>query len=232
MYPEYLQNSDTQDMVRRVSELALSDEPALRAHCQEVSRQTDTSSLCVDKDCIAQVNAANRELAIIGKSLQELSQLLSQSAGVFRTQDGKGDFPTVCSAVQEIESARRRLLLSVGELSKLRQSLFESVAKANEGLHFISIAARTVREDLRSPYREAEEQLAATYERMVELDCTIRESQAFYMAMVERHLPSFMRELRAAADFNHAGEALDRYAVRALCGELLRLLGRTPNVSF
>ena len=88
MYPEYLQNSDTQDMVRRVSELALSDEPALRAHCQEVSRQTDTSSLCVGKDCIAQVNAANRELAIIGKSLQELSQLLSQSAGVFRTQDG------------------------------------------------------------------------------------------------------------------------------------------------
>ena len=232
MYPEYLQNSDTQDIVCRVSELAKSDEPALRAHCQEVSRQTDTSSLCVEKNCIGQVNAANRALETIGKSLQALSQSISQHAGVFRGQDGKEDFPSVCRAIQETEAARRQLLFCVGELSKIRQSLFEAVAQANGALHFMSVAKRAVAEDLRSPYCNAEKQIEVAYARLVGLDGTIRESQAVYMAIIERHLPAFIKELRTAADFNHAGEALDRYAVRNLCSELILLLGRTPNVSF
>lgn len=232
MYPEYLKNNDTQDIIRRVSEWAKTDEPALRAHCQEVSRQTDTSSLCAEKNSIEQANAANRAMGSMGESLQALSQSVSQHTGVFRGRDGKEDFPAVCRAIQEIEAARRQLLICVGELSKLRQSLFEAVANANGALHFVSVAKRAVTEDLRPPYCNAEKQIEVAYARLIELDGAIRESQAAYMAIIERHLPAFMKELRAAADFNHAGEALDRHAVCNLCGELLLLLARTSNVSF
>ena len=87
MHPEYLYNNDTQDISRRVSELAASNEPALCAHCQEVSRQTDTSSLSLAKDCADRVNDANATLSIIGESLQNLTKSLLQNAGVFRTQN-------------------------------------------------------------------------------------------------------------------------------------------------
>ena len=101
MHPEYLYNSDTQDIHRRVSELAAADEPALRAHCQEVSRQTDTSSLSLARDCAKKVNDANATLSIIGESLQALSQALAGNAGVFRTQSEKAHFATVCHTINK-----------------------------------------------------------------------------------------------------------------------------------
>ena len=56
--------------------------------------------------------------------------------------------------------------------------------------------------------------------------------QKFYMALIERYLPVFMQSLRATADFNHTGAALDAAAIRTLCGELFILQNRAPNVSF
>ena len=123
MHPEYLYNNDTQDISRRVSELAASNEPALCAHCQEVSRQTDTSSLSLAKDCADRVNDANATLSIIGESLQKLTKSLLQNAGVFRTQNGKKDFSAVCRAVTQIEEARRRLLAQICALSAARSAI-------------------------------------------------------------------------------------------------------------
>ena len=232
MHPEYLLNNDTQDISRRVSELALSNEPALCAHCQEVSRQTDTSSLSLAEDYAAQMNDANATLAIIGESLQELSRSLLQNAGVFRTQSGKAGFSAVCRAVTRIEEARRQLIAQVGALSGMRFAIAAGVAKANHARHLLSLAARAVLAEARAPYTESTERIKVAYERMLAIDSATGEAQSFYMAFIERHLPSFMAGIRAAADFNHGGESLDTGAIRALCGEMLLLLNRVPKVAF
>ena len=232
MHPEYLLNNDTQDISRRVSELALSNEPALRAHCQEVSRQTDTSSLSLAEDYATQVNDANATLAIIGESLQELSRSLLQNAGVFRTQSGKAGFSAVCRAVTRIEEARRQLIAQVGALSGMRSAIAAGVADANHARHLLSLATRAVLAEARAPYTESTERIKVAYECMLAIDSATGEAQSFYMAFIERHLPSFMAGIRAAADFNHGGESLDTGAIRALCGEMLLLLNRVPKVAF
>ena len=89
MHFEYLFNNDTQEISQRVSELASSNEPALRAHCQEVSRQTDTSSLALQEDCIAKVNAATAILQKISVLAEELSKSLMRNSGVFGVQNGQ-----------------------------------------------------------------------------------------------------------------------------------------------
>lgn len=232
MYPEYLFNNDTQDIRHRVSELAAADEPALRAHCQEVSRQTDTSSLCVGKDCAALVNDACVVLSIIAKEAEALSQVLAGGVGVFRTRDGKAGFPTVCRAVTRIEEERLHLLEFITALTEMRRKIAASVAEANRVLHLLSIAGRAVPLDARIYYADFTERTKVAYERLTKTDVALREVQAFLMTTVERHLPVFMEQLRGSADFNHAGEALDRGAIRALCSELQILLSRVPNVSF
>ena len=232
MYPEYLLNSDTQDICRRVSDLAASNEPTLRAHCREVSRQTDTSSLSLQADCVTKVNDTRAVLSIIAKELEEFSHVLAEGAGVFRTRDGKSDFPTVCRAVTRIETERLHLLECITALTGMRRKIASSVAEANRVLHLLSVAGRAVPEDVRAHYTAFTEITKVAYGRLTELDIALREAQGFYMTMVESHLPAFMERLRTAADFNHAGEALDRGAIRALCSELQILLSRTSNVSF
>ena len=225
MYPEYLYNSDTQDICRRVSELACADEPALRAHCQEVSRQTDTSSLSLARDCAIRVNDADATLSIIGESAQKLSQSLLQAAGVFRAQDGKAHFAAVCRAVARIEEERLRLLSHVAALGELRSAIASSMAEANRTLLFLSLAKGAVFEGAKPFYAEGIACTQAAYARLIATDNAVREVQAFYMTAVERQLPAFMQRIRAAADFNHGGEALDTATIRALCGELLILRG-------
>lgn len=232
MYPEYLYNNDTQDMSRRVQALAAKDEPALRAHCLEVSRQTDTSSLAVQKDCIAKVGAAHAVLANMMRVLKELSQTLASRAGVFHTQNGQADFPVVCRAVTEIEEARGQLLSCVGDLTQARHTLASCVADANRTLHLLSLAVQFVPESARSHYVAATEQTKVAYTLMTGLDGDVREALNSYMTFIERHLPAFMERLRSAADFNHAGAALDPTAIRTLCGELFILAERLQNVSF
>lgn len=232
MYSEYLYNNDTQDICRRVCELAATNEPALRAHCQEVSRQTDTSSLCLQKDCVAQVNVTNAVLSIIEKNLRDLSQALSKNAGVFRTQNGKADFPTVCQTVVQMEEARLHLLECITALTQIRKTIASSVAEANRSLHLLSIAGDAVFEDVRPFYKDLAAHIQVAYTRLTELDATVREAQSLYMALVERFLPIFMERLRTAADFNHAGEALDGAAICTLCGEFLVQINRVQNVSF
>ena len=232
MHFEYLYNNDTQDISRRVSELAASNEPLLRAHCQEVSRQADTSSLCLQRDCAAGVNDTNAVLAIIGESLGSLSQSLAQKIGVFRTQDGKTDFPVVCRTVVRVEEERGHLLESISSLAQLRRAIASSVAEANRALHLLSLAEGAVPKDLRGEYAQSTACLKAAYVRLTKSDTALREAQIAYMEIVEKHLPVFMQRLRAAADFNHAGEGLDGAAIRTLCFEASVLLSRVPNVSF
>ena len=232
MHPEYLYNNDTQDIAQRAEELATCNEPALREHCQEVSRQTDTSSLCLQKDCAVQVNAAGGILSIIEEHLRKLSQLLLQNAGVFCTQNAKADFSLVCKTVTALEEERLRLLSLVGELTQSRRVIAQAVAKANQALHLLSLAKCAVGEDVRQFYAEEAERIRISYDRLTELDADIREVQNFYMTFLESHMPAFMKRLREAADFNHAGEALDSSAIRALCGELFILCERVSNVSF
>ena len=232
MHPEYLLNNDTQDISRRVSELALSNEPALCAHCQEVSRQTDTSSLSLAEDYASKVNDANATLSIIGESLQKLSKSLLQNAGIFATQGGKAVFSAVCRAVTQIEKARRQLIAQVGALSGIRSAIASCVAEANHARHFLSLATRSVLAEARAPYTESTERIKVAYERMIAIDSATGEAQDFYMTLIERHLPSFMAGIRTAADFNHGGEALDASAIRALCSEMLLLLNRAPKVAF
>ena len=232
MHPEYLYNNDTQDISRRVSELAASNEPALCAHCQEVSRQTDTSSLSLAKDCADRVNDANTTLSIIGESLQNLTKSLLQNAGVFRTQKGKKDFSAVCRAITQIEEASRRLLAQICALSATRSAIASCVAEANRGRHLLSLAMGAVPVHARTPYAESTERIKVAYARLTSLDGIRGEAQAFYMTAVERHLPAFMERVRVAADFNHGGEALDAGAIRTLCGELLVVLNRAPKVTF
>jgi hypothetical protein len=232
MHPEYLYNNDTQDIAHRVKELATLNESALREHCQEVSRQTDTSSLCLQKDCIMQVNAASGILSIIEKHLRQLSQSLYQNAGVFRTQNAQAQFSSVCKTVTALEAERLRLLSCIGELTGGRRSVAQAVAKANQALHLLSLSKCAVGEDIRPLYTAETERINTAYGRLISLDHTLCEVQAFYMTLLEKQLPAFMKGLREAADFNHAGEALDSTAIRALCGEFFILCGRAPNVSF
>lgn len=232
MHPEYLYNNDTQDIAQRVGELATRNEPALREHCQEVSRQTDTSSLCLQKDCAMSVNDAGGILSIIEEHLRKLSQSLWKNAGVFRTQNAKADFSLVCKTVTALEAERLRLLSCVGELTHMRRAIAQAVAKNNQALHLLLLAKCAVGEDVRRFYVEEAERIRISYERLTALDADIREVQVFYMTFLESHMPAFMKRLRESADFNHAGEALDSSAICALCGELFILCERVPNVSF
>ena len=232
MQIEYLYNNDTQEINQRVCELATSNEPALRQHCQEVSRQTDTSSLCLQKEVERGVECANAVLYAIAKHLEDLSKSLLENAGVFCTRDGKSDFGSVCRTTVRIEEERLRLMRCITLLTQTRRTLTEEVAKANRALHFLSLAARAVSQDLRDQYAQMTANTKAAYERLCALDATLCEVQDFYMSVVERHLPTFMERLRDAADFNHAGEGLDRRLIRALCSELILLSNRRPNVSF
>ena len=232
MQIEYLYNNDTQEINLRVCELATSNEPALRQHCQEVSRQTDTSSLCLQKEVERGVESANAVLSAIAKQLENLSQSLLENAGVFCTRDGKSDFVSVCRATVRIEEERLRLMRCITLLTQTRRTLTGEVAKANRALHFLSLAAHAVSQDLRDQYAQMTANTKAAYERLTSLDATLCEAQDFYMSVVERHLPAFMERLRDAADFNHAGERLDRRLIRALCSELILLSNRRPNVSF
>ena len=232
MYPEYLFNSDTQDICRRVSDLATSNESALRAHCQEVSRQTDTSSRTLLKDCAAKVCAAQGTFDATVSIFKELSQSLSSESGVFGTQNGQAAFAKVCRAVVQVEEERQHLLSAIADLTRLRRELASSVAEANRVLHFLSMAKCAVLEDLCLPYAEALELAQKAYARLTAADASLCEVQKFYMTLIESHLPVFMSRLRVAADFNHTGAALDAFAIRALCGELFILQNRTPNVSF
>lgn len=219
-------------MIGRVDELAATNEPALRAHCQEVSRQTDTSSLCLQREGTVLMHQINAVMEGMMTLLQKLSQSLAQNTGVFRTRDGKSDFPSVCRAVVRIEEERQRLLVCVAELSQLRLNVASQVAEANRGLHILSLAKHAVPKEVRPPYEEAIHSINAADERLKVLDAKLCELQKFVMILVERHLSVFVQRLRAAADFNHAGEALDRAAILSLCVELSILLGRAPNVSF
>lgn len=232
MYPEYLYNNDTQDICSRVRDLAESNESALRAHCQEVSRQTDTSSLALQEDCTVKVNAISAAFESMVSILKELSQSLSNEAGVFGAQNGQAAFSKVCRAVVQIEEKRQHLLSCITELTQLRRTLASSVVDANRALHFLSIAKRAVPEELCPHYAEAVACIEKAYSRLTEADASLCEVQKFYMALIERYLPVFMQSLRAAADFNHTGAALDAAAIRTLCGELFILQNRAPNVSF
>ena len=232
MQIEYLYNNDTQEINQRVCELATSNEPALRQHCQEVSRQTDTSSLCLQKEVAGSVECANAVISAIAKQLENLSQSLLENAGVFRTRDGKSDFPMVCRATVRIEEERLQLMRCISALTQIRRNLASEVAKANRILHFLSLAARAVSQDLYEQYTQITKDTQEAYERLTSLDAPLCSAQDFYMSVVERHLPAFMEQLRTAADFNHAGQGLDRRAIRALCSELLLLFNRRPNVSF
>lgn len=232
MHLEYLFNNDTQNISRSVSELAASNEVALRAHCQEVSRQTDTSSLSFGQVCVTKVNDVNVPLSIMRESLQELSNALAENAGVFRTQNGKADFVTVCRMVTKIEEERAHLLTQIGALSTTRFAIASHVAEANRARHLLSLATSAVSEDVRHHYTAYTECIKHAYGRLTALDGALHSAQEFYMAMIERYIPAFMQKLRAVADFNRAGEALDRGAIRALCEEFLVLFGRLPNVAF
>ncbi len=232
MHPEYLFNSDTQDISRSVSELAASNEAALRAHCQEVSRQTDTSSLSFGQVCVAKVNDANATLSIMRGSLQELLNSLFENAGVFRARNGKVDFSAVCRTVTKIEEERAHLLTQIGALSTARFAVASYVAEANRALHLLSLATNAVPKDVRHHYTEDAACIKRVYGRLTALDAALCSAQEFYMTMIERYIPAFMQKLRVAADFNRAGEALDRGEILALCKEFLVLFGHLPNVAF
>ncbi len=232
MYPEYLFNNDTQDMSRRVRELAAKDEPTLRAHCIEVSRQTDTSSLAVKEECIAKTDNAKAIFANLKRITEGLSAALASREDIFRARSGKEDFSTVCRAVTQIEAERQRLLFAVAALAQARQSIAAAVAEANRTWHLLSLAGCSVPEDVRAHYIAATEQTKAASAYLTKLDATLCEVQNFCMTFIEQHLPAFMQRLRAAADFNHGGEALEGAEIRALCHELLILTDRLPSVSF
>ena len=232
MYPEYLYNNDTQDICRRVSELAKSNEPALRAQCQEVSRQTDTSSLAVIENCTARIRAADAVFDAMVGILKDLSRDLSSGSGVLATRDGQTMFPKVCRAIVLAEEERQRLLSSVAELTQARRELASSVADANRVLHFLSLARSAISTEVHSCYTENITCINRAYARLTQADAAVREVQNFYMTLIESHLSVFMQRLRVAADFHHTGAALDRAGIRRLCEELFVLQNRSPNVSF
>lgn len=229
---EYLFNNDTQDIGNRVSEWAQKDEPALSAHCQEVSRQTDTSSLAVQRECVAKGNAAKAVLTAMGEIIKELLGALSSSREVFHAQNAKENFPTVCRAIIKIEEERQMLLSCISDLTYARREVAKEVAKVNSVLHFLSIAGRAAKDDARTKYTQAAALTESAHAHLKKCDTDLCELQKFCMTFVEGQLSVFVRELRGAADFNHAGEALDKPRIRALCGEVLLLINRCPNITF
>ena len=232
MYLEYLYNNDTQQMCEEVCRLAQNEEPKLFARCQEVSHQTDTSSLDAKVDCVAKINNIRAVLANMEAIFEHLAQSLSVELGVFRTRDGQADFGMVCRAVTEIEEGRAHLISSITELTQVRKTIFESVANANRALHFLKTAKRAVGEEAKAKYSNLIDITEGAYARLAKLDAAIREVQPFYMTLVERYIPAFMERLRASADFNHAGAALERGAVCALCKEVFLLTNQAPNITF
>ena len=232
MYPEYLLNNDTQEINNRVREMAAFDESLLRAHCREVSRQTDTSSLAVREECISLANAAGAALEAMKTVLRALSQSLSQNAGIFGVQNGQAKFPEVCRAIVQIEEERQSFLVAIANLAQMRFKIASCVAETNQVLHFLSLAKGAVSEELRPHYTEAIERAQTAYECLKKADVALGEAQNFHMTFIETHLPTFMEQLRAAADFNHTGAELDGARICALCRELLILQNRIPNVVF
>ena len=232
MHLEYFYNNDSQEMNRRVPALARDDEPALCAQCQEVSRQAGTSSLDVQKACTEKGEAVRAIYRNMRSILQELSQAVSSGTSIFGGENGQADFSTVCRLVLQIEEQRRHLIACIAELTQARQILFEVVANTNQALHFLRSARLAVSKDVSASYTEAIEHTERAYACLKSSDASVCEVQNFAMTLVERHLSAFMERLRSAADFNHAGAALNRGAIRTLCEELLILIGRAPNITF
>ena len=232
MHPEYLYNNDTQEIEQRVCKMALFDEVTLRAQCLEVSRQTDTSSLAIRDRCIEKTSHARSVLTKIEDIFKRLSQSLSADYEVFGTKDGRADFGEVCRAATAIEVERGRLLFCIADLSQMRQMLFEEVANANRILHFLKTAKRAVSVDVKPLYHQAIEWTEEAYARLKRMDVALCEVQDFYMTFVERHMPAFMEQLRVSADFNHAGVALERGAIRSLCHQMLIVTNRVTNITF
>ena len=232
MHPEYLHNNDTQEICRRVQALAANDEPALRAYCREVSRQTDTSSLVAKEECISKARDITAVFEKTAEIFKGFSQSVTVGGGIFDTQNAKADFGTVCQAITKIEQIRQELLSLIAELTQARQALFAAVANTNRALHFLKTAKCAVPSELCAPYNDAIEHTEAAYARLVGTDTAVREVQIFSMMFIERHLPAFMERLRAAADFNHAGAALNKATIRALCTEALIVINRAQNIIF
>lgn len=232
MYSEYLFNNDTQEISNRVCELASSNEPALRAHCQEVSRQTDTSSLALQEDCIAKLNAAKAILQEISVLAEELSKALTRDGDVFGVQNGQAVFPAVCRAVVQTEERRLSLVSCISQLTQVRRKVASSVAEANRALHVLSLAKCAAGEDVKEDYAQMIQCTNLSYERLKALDFAVCEMQTFCMTLVESHLSVFMQRMRAAGDFNHGGKELDCGEIRLLCRELKILINRAPNITF
>lgn len=232
MCPEYLLNNDTQEINNRVREMAAFDEPLLRAHCQEVSRQTDTSSLAVKEECLSKASDSNAILEAMKSILNTLLQSVSRAAGVFGVKNGQELFPEVCHAIVQIEEERQRLLAVVASLSQSRRKIASCVAESNQALHFLSLAKGAVPEELRPHYTECIKNAERAYESLKRVDVALAELQNFYMTFIESHFPAFMERLRNLADLNHTGENLNGTQICALCREFLILQNRVPNVVF
>ncbi|MBR5119672.1 MAG: hypothetical protein IKV02_01620 [Clostridia bacterium] len=232
MYSEYLFNNDTQEISNRVCEMASSNEPALRAHCQEVSRQTDTSSLALQEDCIAKLNAAKAILQEISVLAEDLSKKMMGNSGVFGTQNGQATFPEVCRSVMPMEEKRQLLISCVADLSEFRRTLASRVADTNRALHFLYLAKNAVDAERKDAYAKATEIAESANRRLKTLDASVFEMQNFCMTFIEKHFSVFMQRLRISADFNHAGNALATGEIRMLCSELKILVNRAPNITF
>ena len=174
----------------------------------------------------------NASFADMMKALEETSQSLLGASDIFGTQNRQSYFSLVCRLVVQIEEKRRDLLSYVAQLTGLRRELASKVADVNRILHFLSLAKRAVSKEMCVPYAKVIARVERAYERLTKADAAIKEVQNFYMTLIDTQLPIFMERLRTAADFNHTGASLDRAAIRALCGELLILQNRVPNVSF
>lgn len=232
MYPEYLYNNDTQEISLRVCEMASANEPALRAHCQEVSRQTDTSSLALQEECHSKINSARSAFEAILSVTEMLAQSVSKQSDLFGGSKGKAMFSEVCRAMVQMEEERGRLLFCIAELTHTRHDIASCVAKANQALHLFSVAKGSVPQELRSHYVDTAECVQGAYECLKRMDVAVCEVQKFYMTFIESHISAFMERIRAAADFNHTGAELDGARIYALCKELLILQNRIPNVAF
>lgn len=226
MHPEYLYNNDTEEIINRVRELALCDEPALRQYCVEVSCQTDTSSLHLTELYDVNEREVDATLHAFLQILRDLMQSLSSGTDIFRTENGQADFPLVCQAITHIEETRIHLMHRIDALSQMRRVVASSVAEANRALHFVTVAARSVPEESQAQYAESAQKINTARERMISLDRCVKEAQNAYMTFVEHHLPTFLRGVRDAADFNHAGAGLNRAALRILCSEVSLLIER------
>lgn len=226
MHPECFYNNDTEEIINRVRELALRDEPALQKYCVEVSCQTDTSSLRLKELYDVRKKEANATLCLFAQALRDLLQSLSSGTEIFRTDNGQAEFSFVCRAVTRMEEARICLMHNIDALSQVRSALIPEVAEANKALHFVTVAQHSVPKELQAPYAEAAKKINTAHGRMTSLDGQVKEVQNAYMTFVERHFPTFFGGMRDAADFNHAGAGLDRAALRALCAQMSLLIER------